>query len=39
MVLDDDRDRHWCMVFKDNNGGVDGTKVLLHANKWDVYNS
>ena len=38
MVLDDERERHWCMVFEDKNGGVDGTKTLLHANKWDVYN-
>ena len=27
------------MVFDDNNGGVDGEKSLLHAKKWDVYNS
>ena len=39
MVLDDDRYRHWRMVFEDSNGGVDGTKALLHAKKWDVYNS
>ena len=39
MVLDDERDCHWCMVFEDKNGGVDGTKALLHAKKWDVYNS
>ena len=26
------------MVFEDNNGGVDGTKALLHAKKWYVYN-
>ena len=32
----DERERHWRMVFEDNNGGVDGTKALLHANKWDV---
>ena len=32
VVLDDD------MVFEDNNGGVDGTKALLHAKKWGVYN-
>ena len=25
-------------VFYYNNGGVDGTKALLHAKKWDVYN-
>ena len=23
MVLDDERERHWRMVFKDKNGGVD----------------
>ena len=39
MVLDDERERRWRMVFEDNNGGVDGTKVLLHAKKQDVYNS
>ena len=27
------------MIFEDNNGGMDGTKALLHAKKWDVYNS
>ena len=39
MVLNDERDFHWHMVFKHNNGGVDGTKALIHAKKWDVYNS
>ena len=39
VVLDDERERHWRMVFEDNNGGVDGTKALLHDKKWDVYNS
>ena len=39
MVLGDERERHWRMVFEDNNGGVDGTQALLHAKKWDVYNS
>ena len=39
MVLGDERERHWCMVFEDNNGGMDGKKALLHANNWDVYNS
>ena len=39
VVLDDERERHWRMVFEDNNGGVDGTKAILHAKKWDVYNS
>ena len=35
--LDDERERHWSMVFKDNNGGVDNAKALLHAKRWDVY--
>ena len=39
VVLDDERERHWRMVFEENNGGVDGKKALLHAKKWDVYNS
>ena len=39
MVLDDNRERHWRMFFEDNNGGVRGTKALIHAKKWDVYNS
>ena len=38
VVLDDERERYWRMVFEDNNGGVYGTKALLHAKKWDVYN-
>ena len=33
VVLDEDKERHWRIVFEDNNGGVDGTKALLHANK------
>ena len=39
VVLDDERQRHWLIVFEENNVGVDGTKALLHAKKWDVYNS
>ena len=27
------------MVFEEKNGGVDGTKSLQHAKKWDIYNS
>ena len=38
MVLNDERDRHWRIVFEYNNGGVDGTKALIHAKNWDVYN-
>ena len=25
------------MVFKDNNGGVDDAKALLHTKRWDIY--
>ena len=39
VVLDDDIERHWRMVFEDNNGGVDTIKAILHANKWYVFNS
>ena len=39
MVLGDERERHWRMDFEGKNGGVDGTKALLHAKKWDFYNS
>ena len=35
--LDGDRERHWRMVFDDNDVGVDGAKSLLHAERWDVY--
>ena len=36
VVLDDERERHWHMVFEGGNGGVDGMTDLLHAKKWDV---
>ena len=39
MFLRDERERHLCIVFEDNNGGVVGTKALLYSNKWDFYNS
>ena len=35
--LENDRERHWRMMFEDNDGGVDDTKALLHAKRWDVY--
>ena len=35
--LDDERERHWRMVFEDNEGGVDDKKTLLHAKRWDLY--
>ena len=35
--LDDERERHWSMVFDDNGGGVYDAKSLLHDKRWDVY--
>ena len=35
--LDDERERHWRMVFKDNDRGVDDEKTFLHAKRWYVY--
>ena len=34
VVLNDERERHWCICFEGKNEGVDVTKVLLHAKKW-----
>ena len=38
VVLDDERECNWRMVFEDNNGGVDDTKSVIHAKEQDVYN-
>ena len=35
--LDNERERHWRMVFEDNVGGVEDARVLIHAKRWDVY--
>ena len=35
--LHDERERHWRMVFEDNDGGADDAKALLHTKRWDVY--
>ena len=35
--LDDEKERHWRVVFEDNDGGVDDIKSLLHAKGWDFY--
>ena len=37
VKLDDKRERHWRMVFEDNDGGVDNQKAILHAKRWDIY--
>ena len=33
LQLDDDRERHGRMVFKDNYGGVENNRALLHAKR------
>ena len=35
--LDNERERHWRIVFEDNDGGVDDNNALLHSKRWDVY--
>ena len=35
--IDDDRERHWRMVFEENYGGLDDAKALLHAKRWYLY--
>ena len=35
--IDDERERHFRNVFKDNEGGVDDKKALIHAKRWDSY--
>ena len=35
--LDNKRERHWIVDFKDNDGGVDYQKEILHAMRWDIY--
>ena len=36
MRIDDKRGRTSRMIFKDNNGGVDDEKAIIHVNRWDV---
>ena len=35
--LDYERERHWRMVFEDNDGGVGDAKAWLHAKRLDLY--
>ena len=37
VIINDEREHHWRMFFKDNYGGVDSKKAILHAKRWDVY--
>ena len=34
--LDNERERHWRMIFEDKDGGVDHQKGILHAKSWYV---
>ena len=36
VKIQDERERHCSMVFKDIDGGVDDAKALLHAKGWDI---
>ena len=35
--LNNERERHWRVVFEDNDGGVDDAKALLYTKRWDIY--
>ena len=35
--LDYERERHWRMVFEDNDAGVYDNNSLLYAKRWYVY--
>ena len=35
--LEDKRERHWRMVFEDNDGGEENSKALLHTKGWYLY--
>ena len=37
VKLDDEKERHWRMVYVDNNGVVDDNKALLHAKRLNIY--
>ena len=37
MILDNQKYRHWRIVFEDNTGGVDDEKEIIYAKKRDVY--
>ena len=34
--FENERDRHWRMIFEDNGRRIYVEKVLLHTNRWDV---
>ena len=34
--LEDERERHFNMLFEENDRGVDDKKALIHTKRWDV---
>ena len=36
MKLDEKRDHHWRIIFKDNDVGVENQKAILHVKRWNV---
>ena len=36
LKFGNERERHWRIVFEDNDGGVDDNNALLHSKRWDV---
>ena len=37
VYLDIERERHWRMVFEENDGEVDDNKALIHDTIWYLY--
>ena len=37
LIWDDKRERHWKIIFENNDWGVDDKKYILHTKRWDVY--
>ena len=37
VVLENEIEIHWSMVFDGNDGGVYDGREILHANRWNVY--
>ena len=37
VKLYDERERHWRMIFEENDGGMGDKKALIPAKRWDVY--
>ena len=35
--LYNERERHWRVVLKENDVGLDDAKALIHTKRWDIY--